>query len=144
MKKITIVIIAVSFCIASTASAGDNGYMISRMWDRQSIGIDGVIACLKNDCQPMEYKEHLLMIVSAETNLLAYGVSPKDDRLVSRLASDVRSISDLPVFSYKLFKKRLYELTGFTPSPEGSFKDNSFRVNPNGDTGTNKIIVSFK
>lgn len=145
MKKIIFFAIAVSLCLAGAAVAGDNGFMVSRMMERQSQGIDGVLACFKNDCLASDYKEHLLKIVSAETNLMVFGVSPKDKRLVSNLASDVRTPADLPIFGYRLFKRRLQELTGFSPSPEGSFKGNSFKVFSNSDTTTNMLTaVSFK
>lgn len=144
MKFIIFIAIAVSLCLAGAASAGDNGYMISRMLERQSSGIDGVLVCFKNDCLASEYKEHLLKIVSAETNLIVFGVSPKDKRLVSNLASDVRTPADLAIFGYRLFKRRLLELTGFSPSPAGSFNGNSFKVFSNSDTATNMLTVSFK
>lgn len=144
MKKVIFMIIALSFGFISTGMAADRDYMISRMWQRQEAGIEGVIQCFKNSCQPPEYKAQLLMIVSAETNLISYGISPKDRRLVSRLASDVRSMADFPAFAYRLFKKRLFDLTGFSPSPGGSFRGSSFRIVPKGRGISRPVTVSFR
>ncbi len=144
MKKIIFMIIAASLYFMSTALADDRNYMMSRMWERQEAGIEGVIQCFKSDCQPSEYREHLFRIVSAETNLISYGISPKDRRLVSRLASDVKSIADFPVFGYRIFKKRLYGLTGFSPSPKGSFIGSSFRVAPKDGSLSRPVIVGFE
>lgn len=143
MRKILMtVLMAVSICFAGLAGAEDNNYLKARMWERQETGIQGVLNCFKSDCPPAEYKDHLLQIVSAETNLIVYGVSPKDSRLVSPLASDVKSMADFPAFAYKLFKKRLNETTGFSPKPEGSFKEGAFRVYPKNDP-SQKLTLTF-
>jgi len=136
MKRVLLtIIVTVNLCFTVTAIAGDENYMITRMWDRQKEGIEGVIQCFKNDCSPIGYKEHLLKIVSAESSLISYGVSPKDKRLVSHLATDVRSMSDFPIFAYRLFKKRLYEMTGFVPSPDGPFRGQLMKIVPKKNTG---------
>jgi len=129
-RLIFIIFMVVSLCSVSIAGADDNSYLISRMWKRQERGIQGVLRCFKDNCPPSAYREHLLQIVSAELNLQVYGVSPKDSRLVSHLASKVKSIADFPIFAYKLFKKRLNDVTGFSPEPKGSFEGETFRIIP--------------
>lgn len=143
MKKVIIMVVALSLFLASAALAGDDDYLLKRMWTRQEAGIEGVLRCFRDDCPPDGYRDHLLQIVSSETNLMAYGVSPRDRRLVSGFASDVKSPADYPVFAYRLFKRRLNELTGFAPSPWGSFRGSTFKVSARG--GTSKAVkVSFE
>ena len=143
MRNILMTLFVVaSISFAGSAGAQDSNYMRARMWERQENGIQGVLDCFKNDCPPVEYREYLLQIVSAETNLIVYGVSPKDERLVSPLASDVKSMADFPAFAYKLFKKRMRETTGFTPDSADSFKEGSFRIYPKNDP-SQKLTLNF-
>lgn len=143
MNRFTLIVFLVaSICFAGLAGAEDNNYLKARMWERQETGIQGVLNCFKSDCPSTEYKDHLLQIVSAETNLIVYGVSPKDSRLVSPLASDVKSMADFPAFAYKLFKKRLNETTGFSPKPEGSFKQGALRIFTKNDP-SQKLTLNF-
>lgn len=144
MKKIIFIVIASILCFTGIAMAGEADYMISRMWERQEDGIYGLLQCFRSDCPPSDYKEHLVQIISAETNLMAYGISPKNQRLVSHLASDVKSISDFPVFAYRVFKKKLNELTGFSPSPDGAFWGNKLRVIPRDGNTSRPITINLQ
>jgi len=144
MKKIIFMAIAAILCVEGIAMAGEADYMISRMWARQDSGIQGLLQCFKRDCAPAEYKEHALQIISAEINLMAYGISPKNQKLVSNLASDVKSTSDYPIFAYRVFKKKLKEVTGFSPSPEGAFSGNRLRVFPREGNTARLIIINLQ
>jgi hypothetical protein len=144
MKKIIFMVIASILCFEGMAMAGEADYMISRMWERQEIGVQGLLQCFKRDCPPAEYKEPALQIISAEINLMAYGISPKNQRLISNLASDVKSTSDYPVFAYRVFKKKLRELTGFSLSPEGAFAGNRLRVIPREGNSARPIIINLQ
>lgn len=144
MRKILFMVTALIFCFAGIAIAGEADYMVSRMWTRQDSGIQGVLQCFRRDCPPAEYKEHLVQIVSAETNLMAYGISPRDQRLVSHLASDVKSISDFPVFAYRIFKEKLNEQTGFLPSPDGAFIGNKLRIIPRDGNTSRPVTINLQ
>ena len=72
------------------------------------------------------------------------GISPKDKRLVSSLAGDVRSAADFPAFAYKVFKKRLSKLTGISPSPRGAFKGDPIKVVPKNTNVTQPVNVQFQ
>lgn len=143
MKK-WIVLITIILGLVSQVFAGDSDFMISRMWERHEIAIRQVLLCFKRNCSPPEYKEPLLKLVSAETNLFSYGVSPTDSRLVSKMASDLASVADFPAFAYRLFKKRQYSLTGFMPDPEGSFKGMTFEIIPEDGPVSNPVTVQFR
>lgn len=144
MKKIIFMVIASILCFEGMAMAGDADYMISRMWERQESGVQGLLQCFKRDCHPAEYKEPLVQIISSETNLMAYGISPKNQRLVSNMASDVKSTSDFPIFAYRVFKKKLKELTGFSPSPEGAFLGNKLRVIPRDGNAVRPVTINLE
>lgn len=137
-------LLAVMGAGAGTASANDTDYLRARAWERHEEGIHGLLACFKKDCAPLKYGEHLREIVSAELALYSYGISPTDPRLVVHLADGMKSVADMPVYAYRIFKKRLINnQSGFTPKPEGSFEGETFRIISRKDT-SQRFTADFK
>ena len=116
MKKCLILIasLILVFTFASGASAGLKGRMIKRLWQRHQEGISHLIACWSSGGSTIACKHYLEEIVSAEVGLLAYGVSPKDPRLVCGMASEEEEIS-VSRFVYELILRRFEQQTGWRP-----------------------------
>jgi len=95
--------------MATLATAGD---MRDAMWQRQRLGMRGLLHCFASGAAASEYDQYAISIVSAEVNLMAYQVSPKDTRLVSRLAKDLKFPADYPLFAWRLLKDRLASEAG--------------------------------
>jgi hypothetical protein len=56
----------------------------------------------------------------------------------------MRPMADFPAFAYKIFKKRMHEMTGFMPEPGGSFKGHSFRFTPKKGGNARPITLTFE
>ncbi|OAQ20617.1 hypothetical protein TDIS_1232 [Thermosulfurimonas dismutans] len=111
----TIVSLTLIFGVISVAFAGSRGRMIQRLWQRHERGISGLIECWRSGRPMAACKRYLEEIVSAEVGLLAYGVSPKDPRLVCGIASKEEGLN-VSRFVYELILQRFEKQTGWRPT----------------------------
>ncbi len=143
MKRAFVIIAMVVMVLASTiAEAGSTGFFKKRMWARHEHGINGVIRCFKEAASPAEYEPYIFDIVSAETNLIAAGISPNDKRFVGRLGMGIRTRADYPLLGYRLLRWKFQRLTGIELRPEGPFVGEHYRVRSR--SGEFKGTVRFK
>lgn len=130
MKRYLIITVLAmqTLLLVASAFAGENGSMKGAMWQRQRSGVQGVIDCFRRGAPASEYEPHLFNIASAETNLMAYRISPKDPNLVSRFAEGVKTPADYPVFGWRLVKWQLERQSNVRLSADGPFRGKSFAV----------------
>jgi hypothetical protein len=102
---------ALILALTTFASAAD---MRDAMWARQRSSVKNVLCCFSHNAPASDYEQHIFGIASAEINLLAYQVSPKDSRLVSMLAKDLKFPVDFPLLGWLLLKKQLLTEAGVT------------------------------
>ncbi len=116
MKKYLVLMVSLSlvFAFTSGASASSKGRMIKRLWQRHQQGISHLIACWSSGGSTVACKRYLEEIVSAEVGLLAYGISPKDPRLVCGIASEEEGLN-VSRFVYELILRRFEQQTGWRP-----------------------------
>ena len=94
-----------------------------------------------------EFKRPLTMLLKSETNLMAYGVSIKDKRLVGHLMVKNGKPVSMRVFASRLFLKTFAEKSGWTPDMTATLKDKRYLITPrHRTTGTvdDQVAVSLQ
>ena len=107
--------------------------MIERYWERHNQGREGVINSFFLGKADTEYQSHIFNIVSSEANLMAYGVSPKDKRLVGSLAQTDSEQLNFQRFGYLVFCHEFKQRTGWKPDMNSimyKMKQGGFKINP--------------
>jgi len=115
-KKIVSFIVSLSLIVVFTsgAFASSKNRMIERLWERHQIGISNLITCWSSGGSTVTCKPYLEEVLTAEVGLLAYGISPKDPRLVCGIASEENV--NLGRFVYELILRRFERYSGWRPS----------------------------
>jgi hypothetical protein len=144
MKKrfpaIGISTVVLILALTTLASAAD---MRDAMWKRQHAGVRGVLYCFSQGAPAGDYEPHIYSIASAEVNLLAYQVSPKDTRLVSRFAKDLKFPADYPVYGWRLLKELLTTEAGVTLTANEPQSGSTIEITPLDQRFTGSVQVRY-
>ena len=128
--KITMIVCITLYCSLaslSAARANDVGSIIKYNWDRQERGISGILDCWTKGSKAAAYKNFYRDIISGEINLIAFGTSPVDERMVSRLLDSTMGFNPAND-AYHLFLHKFKQKANWTPSQNHLYKNRSFSL----------------
>lgn len=128
-KKSKLISAAVTLLIvvlASQALAAGNEAMIKRNFERQQRGIKKTITSFLNGESEKALSSGVLDILSAEANLMAYGVNPEDKRIVGKFAQGGGGQANFRRYGYRLLCHQFKTRTGWQPMSGRSLSQREF------------------
>lgn len=114
--------------LTSTVSPASNQRMITRNWAMHRDGIQTFIDTWATGKSDQDFKVPLTMLLKSETNLMAYGVSIKDKRLIGHLMVHNGKPVSMRVFAARLFFKTFKNTSGWTPDMTATLKNKQYRI----------------
>ena len=131
-KKTAIIGLAIMFLLTGTAAyGGGKDSLVSHYWKRHEDGVKGVLAVWERGGTDREYAGPMRDIISAETNLITFGISPSEKRFVSSLFN--RDGSRRPSKdAYGIFLNRFKKQSHWEPSHENIWHEKVFTISYRG------------
>lgn len=127
-KTSTVLLLCVSMLLAAGSAQASSQRMINRNWVMHQDGIQTFIETWAAGKSDVDFKVPLTMLLKSETNLMAYGVSIKDKRLVGYLMVDNGKPVSMRVFASRLFFKTLADKSSWKPEMTSTLKNKTYRV----------------
>jgi len=108
--------------------AGCKQNRVKKYWQKHSAAKQRIMRTWINNRSSNEYAEAIFDIAKYEIYLARNCVRYGHKAFVNRLAGNVKSVYDYPIFAYRVFQYEFNRLMGYEISPDSLFQGQSFEI----------------
>jgi len=124
------ILLAMSLCflLVGTATASCEQNRVKKYWHKHSEAKKVLMKTWIQNQSASQYAEAIYTIGKYEIYLAKNCVRYAHEAFVNRLAGDVKSEYDYPVFAYSVFQYELKRLVGYQVKPAALFQKKTFSI----------------